>query len=90
MILIPLMNRKVYIPIKWSYLKLTAIKYDPLANPGRYISADHHVFENHFVRKQTACEDIDKLAEKKFDVYCNYMVPIKMTDSLRSAKYIDS
>lgn len=84
------MNRKVYTLIKWSYFKLTAIKYDPLANPGRYTPTDHHPFKNRFVRKQTACEDIDQLAEETFDVYCNYMVPIKMTDSLRSVKYINS
>jgi hypothetical protein len=70
-----------------SFYELTAIQYDPLANPGRYISPDHHVFEDRFVRMPTAREDVDKLVEEKFDVYCNYMVHRAVTDRLRGMNY---
>lgn len=35
----------------------------------------------------TACEDVDKLVEEKFDVYCNYMVHRAVTDRLRGMNY---
>ncbi|KAK0122498.1 hypothetical protein ONS95_010728 [Cadophora gregata] len=48
-------------------------QYDPLASPSHYISLDAHVFENRFICKATAKQDIKRVVEEKFDVYCNFM-----------------